>query len=945
MKKILSIIKKIIFAVCGKLRWLLLIYAVCWAFQIFTSVNICLNTQFSGITGEDGKVITETPVKMADNFSVNKKGIAVMTKDNGISDRLMAYFNINTGETIHTYPLLVPIDTLKDEYFFPDKYVLTDDNTMYAVVKHTKGDYSDDVLTKETVVRVSDQHEYIDEICQIEYGDTENRRDSKISELHYNNETVSFAVMDIDGIRLYKIDTKTNEVSISHTYPSDENGVCTVNVIPVDEGFLFVMSSGDVYMTSFDEKYGECIYHFDNTGNAPFFTDAVISNEHTYIYDKNNPYKVWEINDGNAEVIFDVALVEGHQTGDIKYIGSYNLENGDNAIAICLDDGLFTYSDGELTEKNIIIKINKMYLRYFRAVWEFIGNNLPYLIIVNLIIRKKTLFYKQMIVTVPVFSVIAIVLAVKVYDFTVNSNYEKIKDELEIIDLFGARALEGYDFSGLMEIDEDTGAEYLKLCKKINEISTGHTMDWSYEFNFSVVYRIDDNRFVTLACDNKTIMPMCSDYIYFSDSDAIDLNSTTGVFIDENINSFISDEARQSEMSAYGRIDDSNNSGNIFFKVTTANRSFWYMRRQLILGMAYYATLVICLLSAISLLTSLYIRGAVKKASEVVKKISAGDLTARIKYKSKDELGEICTQVNEMGQSLENLFEEKDRTERFYYKFVPEQFRKLLGKNSFTDLSLGDSSSRELTVLFCDIRSFSINSEIMTAKENFEFVNIIYGIAGPIIRKNGGFVDKYIGDAVMALFENADDAVKSGIEIYKSIVLDPATAKKLGVSDINIGIGIHSGMAMVGIVGEEERLSGTVISDTVNLSSRLESLTKQYKTAMLISKDTVDRMSDPDSLDLRYLGIVQVAGVNEVKAVYEVLDCMPDGEREKRHENSHELREAIRLFHLGRRDETVKMLRDISESGNSDYVTELYLEYIRNLSPEEKGNVFRFVRK
>ena len=233
----------------------------------------------------------------------------------------------------------------------------------------------------------------------------------------------------------------------------------------------------------------------------------------------------------------------------------------------------------------------------------------------------------------------------------------------------------------------------------------------------------------------------------------------------------------------------------------------------------------------------------------------------------------------------------------------------------------------------------------MTAKENFEFVNIIYGIAGPIIRKNGGFVDKYIGDAVMALFENADDAVKSGIEIYKSIVHDPATAKKLGVSDINIGIGIHSGMAMVGIVGEEERLSGTVISDTVNLSSRLESLTKQYKTAMLISKDTVDRMSDPDSLDLRYLGIVQVAGVNEVKAVYEVLDCMPDGEREKRHENSHELREAIRLFHLGRRDETVKMLRDISESGNSDYVTELYLEYIRNLSPEEKGNVFRFVRK
>ena len=125
---------------------------------------------------------------------------------------------------------------------------------------------------------------------------------------------------------------------------------------------------------------------------------------------------------------------------------------------------------------------------------------------------------------------------------------------------------------------------------------------------------------------------------------------------------------------------------------------------------------------------------------------------------------------------------------------------------------------------------------------------------------------------------------------YNDIVLDPHTAELLNIKDINIGIGIYTGMARIGIVGESERLSGTVISDTVNLSSRLESLTKQYKTAMLISKDTVDRMTDPDSLGLRYLGIVQVAGVNEVKAVYEVLDCLPDEQRQRRQANSGGLR-------------------------------------------------------
>ena len=197
----------------------------------------------------------------------------------------------------------------------------------------------------------------------------------------------------------------------------------------------------------------------------------------------------------------------------------------------------------------------------------------------------------------------------------------------------------------------------------------------------------------------------------------------------------------------------------------------------------------------------------------------------------------------------------------------------------------------------------------------------------------------------MALFENADDAVKCGIELYKAIVLDPETAKELKVSDINIGIGVHSGMAMIGIVGESERLSGTVISDTVNLSSRLESLTKQYKTAMLISKDTVDRLTDPEALGLRYLGIVQVAGVNEVKAVYEVLDCLPDELKEVRTENSSQLREAIRLFHLGRRGDAADALRELKDRGMNDHISDMYLGYIEKMSDDDKGNVFRFVRK
>ena len=181
--------------------------------------------------------------------------------------------------------------------------------------------------------------------------------------------------------------------------------------------------------------------------------------------------------------------------------------------------------------------------------------------------------------------------------------------------------------------------------------------------------------------------------------------------------------------------------------------------------------------------------------------------------------------------------------------------------------------------------------------------------------------------------------------MYKAIALDPAMAESLGVSAIHIGIGIHSGMSMVGIVGETERLSGTVISDTVNLSSRLESLTKQFKTGMLISKDSVDRLSDAEAYDLRYLGILQVAGVNEVKGVYEVLDCLPADVREARSAHKNDLREAIRLFHMGERDEAVKMLSGIDASEETDGVIKKYADYISEMSDEERGNVFRFTRK
>jgi len=148
-------------------------------------------------------------------------------------------------------------------------------------------------------------------------------------------------------------------------------------------------------------------------------------------------------------------------------------------------------------------------------------------------------------------------------------------------------------------------------------------------------------------------------------------------------------------------------------------------------------------------------------------------------------------------------------------------------------------------------------------------------------------------------------------------------------------------------VGEEERMSGTVISNTVNLSSRMEALTKKYGAGMIISKDTLDRMKNPDALSTRYLGMVQVAGVNEVAGLYEVLDCLDEDVRKKREQSKMQFREAVRAFHSGEVQKSLEMFRELTAQDAQDKAAQLYADHIEDKikRADTEHNVFRFKRK
>ncbi|MDZ7604374.1 MAG: adenylate/guanylate cyclase domain-containing protein [Cyclobacteriaceae bacterium] len=172
---------------------------------------------------------------------------------------------------------------------------------------------------------------------------------------------------------------------------------------------------------------------------------------------------------------------------------------------------------------------------------------------------------------------------------------------------------------------------------------------------------------------------------------------------------------------------------------------------------------------------------------------------------------------------------------------------------------MGDQVHRDMTILFSDIRSFTSITEKLSAKESFAFLNQFLECIMPAITSNGGFIDKYIGDAIMALFPtDPEDAIIAAIEIQNRLKEYNAGRETADKEKIKIGVGIHTGPLMLGTIGVKDRMDGTVISDAVNLASRLEQLNKHYGTLMIGSHSTVQKLSKPETYNFRFLSYARV---------------------------------------------------------------------------------------
>ena len=266
-------------------------------------------------------------------------------------------------------------------------------------------------------------------------------------------------------------------------------------------------------------------------------------------------------------------------------------------------------------------------------------------------------------------------------------------------------------------------------------------------------------------------------------------------------------------------------------------------------------------------LVSITLTGPIEVLAELTSEVAKGNFAVKAKVTSRDEVGQLGEAFNHM---IEGLLE-RDKVKNMFSKFHGSSVTEDLMKGN---LQLG-GSKKNVTVFFSDIRDFTKFSEGHTPEEVVAMLNEYFQVMVTLINKHGGVVDKFIGDAIMAVWgapkatdRDPQNAVRAALEMRKALAVLNEKRLARGHVPIKIGMGVHRGEAISGTIGSQERMEYTVIGDTVNQASRIEASTKSFGTDLLLSNDLAE-FTAADFI-MEEAGSVEVKGKSEPLKLFKV---------------------------------------------------------------------------
>lgn len=316
---------------------------------------------------------------------------------------------------------------------------------------------------------------------------------------------------------------------------------------------------------------------------------------------------------------------------------------------------------------------------------------------------------------------------------------------------------------------------------------------------------------------------------------------------------------------------------------------------------------------------------------EVVVRVNTHITINRLK-KSLDEKNRDLKSYNELlEEKVKERTVELDSLVQVYERFVPREFIDLLNRDSILQIKLGDQISKKMTVMFADIRGWTNLVEKMTPQEAFKFINAYLKRVSPMINECNGFIDQYYGDGVMALFPGSpDDAVRAAVAMQNAVDEYNKERARDGFDPIGIGVGLHRADLMLGIIGSEDRMQGTVVADAVNLAARIEGLNKMYGSYISLSDETFSAVKEPDRYRHRFIDKVRVKGKEDAVTVYEVFEGDPGGIAELKEQTKPEFEMGLERYYGKKFSEGSVHFNQVLEKNPDDLAARIYLKRCAN---------------
>ncbi|THB64135.1 MAG: adenylate/guanylate cyclase domain-containing protein [Spirochaetaceae bacterium] len=318
--------------------------------------------------------------------------------------------------------------------------------------------------------------------------------------------------------------------------------------------------------------------------------------------------------------------------------------------------------------------------------------------------------------------------------------------------------------------------------------------------------------------------------------------------------------------------------------------------------------------------------------------ITSNDLSKQVAVEYKDETGTLAHTFNIMVGELDKAYREiihfardaaiaeqkEKKVRQIFQKYVPQE---LIDRFFAHPESMLVGDEREVSILFSDIRSFTTISENMQPSDLVNQLNSYFGIMVEIITNRDGIVDKYIGDAIMAIFgapvRHENDAMQSlmaGLEMSEAVDAFNVKQAEMGRPAFRTGIGINYGVVTVGNIGAEKKMDYTVIGDTVNLASRLEGLTKEYQQQLIISESLQELVAD--EVPTRLLDTVAVKGKARGINIYTAKRSI-DEPTAKAWEQHHK---AMDAYYARDFDQAIRMFKSVLHILPEDFTAKSMIE-------------------